>query len=69
MFSIRIVLGLTTSLNLYIEQLGVKRVFLHGNLDETIYMKQLEGIEVKGKEKLGCEIRKYLYRLKHAPRQ
>ena len=49
MFSIRVVLSLATSLDLEIEQLDVKTAFLHGDLEEEIYMKQPEGFEVVGK--------------------
>jgi hypothetical protein len=50
MSSIRVVLGLAASLNLEVEQLDVKTAFLHGDLDEEIYMEQPEGFEAKGKE-------------------
>ncbi|PKI49854.1 hypothetical protein CRG98_029765, partial [Punica granatum] len=52
MSSIRVVLALTASLNLKIEQLDVKIAFLHGDLEEEIYMEQPEGFRVKGKEHL-----------------
>jgi len=67
--SIRVVLGLITSLNLEIEQLDVKTTFLHGDLEEEIYMVQPEGFVVKGKENFVCRLRKNLYGLKLAPRQ
>ena len=67
--SIRVALGLATSMNLEIEQLDVKTIFLHGDLKEEIYMEQLEGFEVKGKENLVCRLKKSLYGLKQAPRQ
>ena len=69
MSSIRVVLGIAASLNLEIEQLDVKTAFLHGDLDEEIYMEQPEGFKVKGKENLVCRLRKSLYGLKQAPRQ
>ncbi|OMO59210.1 Integrase, catalytic core [Corchorus capsularis] len=55
MCSIRVVLGLTASLNLEIEQLDVKIAFLHGDLQEEIYMDQPEGFEVKGKEHMDAK--------------
>ena len=41
--SIRIVLALVALLDLELEQLDVKTSFLHGDLDEEIYMEQPEG--------------------------
>ena len=38
MSSIRVVLGLVASLDLELEQLDVKTAFLHGDLEEEIYM-------------------------------
>lgn len=69
MSSIRVVLGLAASLNLEVEQLDVKTAFLHGDLEEEIYMEQPEGFKVKGKENLVCRLKKSLYGLKQAPRQ
>ena len=64
MSSIRVVLGLAARLNLEVEQLDVKTAFLHGDLEEEIYMEQPEGFKVKGKENLVCKLRKSLYGLK-----
>ncbi|KAL9273856.1 Retrovirus-related Pol polyprotein from transposon TNT 1-94-like protein, partial [Drosera capensis] len=69
MTSIRTVLGLVAGLDLELEQLDVKTAFLHGDLEEEIYMVQPEGFEVKGKEHKVCRLRKSLYGLKQAPRQ
>ena len=69
MTSIRLMMGLAACLDLEIEQLDVKTAFLHGNLNEEIYMAQPEGFEVKGKEQLVCRLKKSLYGLKQAPRQ
>ncbi|CAM8989115.1 unnamed protein product [Rhodiola kirilowii] len=40
--SIRTILSIVAHDNLELEQLDVKTAFLHGNLDETIYMSQPE---------------------------
>jgi hypothetical protein len=53
---------------LHLEQLDVKTTFLHGDLEEEIYMQQPQGYEVKGKENLVCRLKKSLYGLKKAPR-
>ncbi|GAA0168844.1 hypothetical protein LIER_23468 [Lithospermum erythrorhizon] len=47
MTSIREVLGLVAVFNLEIEQLDVKTAFLHGDLDEDVFMEQLEGFVAK----------------------
>jgi hypothetical protein len=69
MSSIRVVLSLAAIMNLEIEQLDVKIAFLHGDLDEKIYMEQPEGFTAKGKEHLVCRLKKSLYGLKQAPKQ
>ena len=43
MSTIRLVIGMLAAENLHLEQLDVKRSFLHGDLEEDIYMIQLEG--------------------------
>ena len=69
MCSVRVILGLTASMNIELEQFDVKIAFLHGDLDEEIFMKQLKGFKVKGKENMVCKLKKSLYRLKQEPRQ
>ena len=49
MSSIRVILGLTASLDLALEQMDVKTAFLCGDLDEEIYMVKPKEFEVKGK--------------------
>ena len=68
--TIRTVLALVTQFDWELEQLDGKTTFLHGDLDETIYMRQHEGFEVfkKGTE-LVCLLKKSLYGLKQSPRQ
>lgn len=52
MTSIITILSLVAAKYLHLEQLYVKITFLHGDLEEEIYMHQPQGYEVKGKEKL-----------------
>ena len=69
MSSIRMVLALAASLDLEVEHMDVKTAFLHGDLEEEIYMEQPGGFVVNGKENHVCKLRKSLYGLKQAPRQ
>lgn len=48
--------------------MDVKTTFLHGDLEEEIYMKQPEGFAAKGKKELVCKLKKSLYGLKQSPR-
>ena len=48
MSTIRLVLGMVVAENLHLEQLDVKTSFLHGDLEEDLYMIQLEGFIVQG---------------------
>ena len=61
--SIRVILGLAASMNLELEQLDIKTAFLHGDLDEEIFMEQPKGFKVKRKENMVCKLKKSLYRL------
>ena len=69
MCSILVILGLTASMNLELEQLDVKTTFLHGDLDEEIFIEQPEGFKVKGKENMVCKLKKSIYGLKQVSRQ
>ncbi|KAE8685043.1 hypothetical protein F3Y22_tig00111101pilonHSYRG00028 [Hibiscus syriacus] len=67
--TVRVVLAMCATLNLHLEQLDVKTTFLHGNLEEDIYMLQPEGFEEEEEKKnLVCRLNKSLYGLKQAPR-
>jgi hypothetical protein len=55
--------------NYELEQLDVKTAFLHGELEEVIYMYQPEGFVEPGKENLVCRLKKSLYSLKQSLRQ
>ena len=62
--TIRSVLSIVVVEGLYLEQLDVKTAFLHGDLEEEIYMQQPNGFSMKGKENLVCKLKKSLYGLK-----
>ncbi|GJZ77014.1 retrovirus-related pol polyprotein from transposon TNT 1-94 [Tanacetum coccineum] len=63
---IRVILALTACKNYELEQLDVNTAFLHGNLEEVIYMKQPPGYKQGNKV---CLLKKSLYGLKQSPRQ
>lgn len=67
--SIRVLLAMVALFDLELEQLDVKTAFLHGELEERIYMHQPEGFIVQGKEDHVCLLKKSLYGLKQSPRQ
>jgi transposase InsO family protein len=67
--SIRTFFGIVAMRDLELEQLDVKTAFLHGELEEEIYMDQPEGFIVPGKEDHVCKLKRSLYGLKQSPRQ
>jgi len=67
--AIRVVLGIVAAENLHLEQLDVKTAFLHGELEEDIYMQQPKGFAIHGKKNQVCKLKKSLYGLKQALRQ
>jgi hypothetical protein len=62
--SIRDFFGIVAMHDLDLEQLDVKTTFLHGELEEEIYLDQPEGFIVSGKEDLVCKLKRSLYGLK-----
>ena len=67
--TIRLVLKIVVVENLHLEQLDVKTAFLHGDLEEELYMRQPEGFIKEDKRNLACRLKKSLYGLKLAPGQ
>jgi hypothetical protein len=63
------VLALVALLDLELEELDVKTSFLHGDLDEEIYMEQLEGFVQNRNKKFVCSLQKSLYGLRQSPRK
>lgn len=42
---------------MHLKHMDVKTIFLHGNLDEQIYMEQPKGFSDIGHEKLICKLK------------
>jgi hypothetical protein len=66
--SLRIIMVLVAHYNLELHQMDVKMTFLNGDLLENVYMAQPKGFAMKGKEHMGCHLRKSIYGLKQASR-
>jgi hypothetical protein len=61
-------MSLVATFHLETKHMDVKTMFLHGDLEEEIYMKQLEGFLVNGKQELVWKLKKSLYGLNQYPR-
>ncbi|KAL0793897.1 hypothetical protein Bca101_065274 [Brassica carinata] len=67
--SIRFILSMVVHFDMELQQMDVKTAFLHGFLDEDIYMEQPEGyVDKKYPDKV-CLLKRSLYGLKQSPRQ
>ena len=62
MDSIRLVLSIAALKRWEVQHMDVKSAFLHGDLEEEIYIRQLEGYTKDSS--LVCKLRKYMYGLK-----
>jgi hypothetical protein len=62
-------MALVAHYDLELYQMDVKTAFLNGSLEEEVYMDQLEGFSIKGKEHLARKLKKSIYELKQASRQ
>jgi hypothetical protein len=60
-------LSVAIAFDFEVEQMDLKTTFLHGDLEEEIYMRQLEGFVVKGKKEMVCKMKKSMYGLKQSP--
>jgi hypothetical protein len=67
--SIQSVLALVALLDLELEQLDVNTAFLHGDLDEEIYMEHPEVFVQNRSKKFVCRLKKSLYGLRKSPTQ
>jgi len=62
--TVRVLLSLATNLDWPLHQLDVKNAFLHGDLDEEVYMDIPLGCTGSAKTKIVCKLERALYGLK-----
>ena len=68
MNTVRVLISMAANYDWRLHQLDVKNAFLHGTLEEEVYMSAPPGFEEKfGRGKV-CRLRKALYGLKQSPR-
>lgn len=68
MNTVRVLLSLAANYNWDLQQFDVKNAFLHGELEEEIYMEVLPGYDNNLAAHIVCKLKKALYGLKQSPR-
>jgi hypothetical protein len=66
--SIRSIISITSVMGWKLHQMDVKTTFLNGVIEEEMYIEKPQGFVIHGKESHVYILKKYLYRLKQAPR-
>ena len=66
--TVRTVLSIMVSNGWHLHQLDVQSAFLHGILEEDVYMRQPPGYEKQSMPDYVCKLDKALYDIKQAPR-
>jgi hypothetical protein len=67
--TIRLILSIDVLHGWSLRQLDINNAFLHGNLEETVFMHQPPGFKDTSKPHYVCKLKKSIYGLKQAPRQ
>jgi hypothetical protein len=65
--TVRVLLSLAANLDWPLHQLDVKNAFLHGDLEEEVYMDIPPGYTASSKAKIACKLQRALYGLKQSP--
>lgn len=68
MNTVRIILSLTTRFDWELQQFDVKNAFLHGDLEEEVYMEIPPGYDPTSGSNKVCRLKKAIYGLKQSPR-
>jgi hypothetical protein len=66
--SVRVLLSLAANLDWPLHQFDVKNTFLHGDLEEEVYMDVPPGYTANSEVKVVCKLQRALYGLKQSPR-
>jgi hypothetical protein len=66
--TVRILLSLAANLDWPLHQFDVKNAFLHGDLEEEVYMDLPPGYTASTETKFVCKLQRALYGLKQSPR-
>ena len=64
---VRLFLSMAAMHHWSLHQLDIKNAFLHGHLEEEVYMEQPPGLVAQGELGLVCRLHKSLYGLKQYP--
>ena len=68
MNSIRVLISLAANQDWPLHQLDVKNAFLHGDLEEEVYMELPPGLKLPASNGKVCKLKKALYGLRQSPR-
>ena len=60
-------LSFTTSFNWYLQQFDVKNAFLHGDLEDEVYMEPSLGLNENFGDNKICRLKKAFYKFKQPP--